>query len=614
MNDDNLLRTTMGLLQTSEAENSRLRKQVKDLLTQLSDSSIVKMAEELSDANCKIKEMQQHKIEMDRERTTLLVVANDFSSLKQENAILQAQNREKDNRIELQNKIIQTLQCDKDSLEKGLAQITLSKQEVEDLKDLLVKQRFTSSSEKSRKLGKKQLDSDAKEKMDYDGSQKNYQSSEDDQDAPTTSSEFSETETKPIPKKRTDYSKNKTFIEKTIYHPCDWSNIPADARQIGETDTFEKITLFPAILQRDIYEFARLVTPQEEFLNTSIPFTPVLEKCGADASLLSFMLVNKYLYHLPIERQVDMFKEYGGEFSKSTLTDWFHKAIKKLRKIEAVLIEHIQKGEYFFIDETTHRVRVLDEQTGKQVYRRKYLWGVKCAAQKLAYYIYKAGSRARSVIVNFLNPIKNLLFTADGYIAYKYFDSNVQENQIRGGCMAHCRRKFVESSDSDPHAQEFINKIGELYGIEQECKAKLLDDESRRKVRQEKSIPILTNIYQRLKIIIDDKSTYYSAAFLKAVNYMKNDWNALIQFVSHGVMEIDNNQAELMMKPVKIGAKNWLFCGSHDAAEDTAFMYSLIESCKLNDIRPREYIEDLLRRITDDQTDYTALLPCNWVK
>ena len=82
----------------------------------------------------------------------------------------------------------------------------------------------------------------------------------------------------------------------------------------------------------------------------------------------------------------------------------------------------------------------------------------------------------------------------------------------------------------------------------------------------------------------------------------------------NGRAEIDNNEAERMMKPICLGRKNYLFCGSEKAAKNTSLIYSLIETCKMNGLRPVKYLANVLRKLIGRETDYTSLLPVNITK
>lgn len=97
----------------------------------------------------------------------------------------------------------------------------------------------------------------------------------------------------------------------------------------------------------------------------------------------------------------------------------------------------------------------------------------------------------------------------------------------------------------------------------------------------------------------------------KAVNYTLNQWKSLKNILKDGAAEISNNLCEQRMKPVKLLLKNCMNIGSENAAENSAFIFSLIESCKLNDIDPQDYLKHLFECILHGKDcDKKALLPC----
>ena len=64
-----------------------------------------------------------------------------------------------------------------------------------------------------------------------------------------------------------------------------------------------------------------------------------------------------------------------------------------------------------------------------------------------------------------------------------------------------------------------------------------------------------------------------------------------------------------MMKHLGIRGENWLQCGSHDTARHTAFKYSLLESGGMNELDFGYYIERVLTRIQEGDTDFHGMLP-----
>jgi transposase len=98
----------------------------------------------------------------------------------------------------------------------------------------------------------------------------------------------------------------------------------------------------------------------------------------------------------------------------------------------------------------------------------------------------------------------------------------------------------------------------------------------------------------------------------KAINYSLYQWDALKLYCSDGTVEIDNNVAENALRCVALGRRNFLFAGSDSGGVRAAEMYSLIATCKLNDIEPRAYLCHVLSHIADHPINRVdELLPWN---
>ncbi|NOG82030.1 transposase [Escherichia coli] len=85
----------------------------------------------------------------------------------------------------------------------------------------------------------------------------------------------------------------------------------------------------------------------------------------------------------------------------------------------------------------------------------------------------------------------------------------------------------------------------------------------------------------------------------KAFAYALNQWPALTYYANDGWVEIDNNIAENALRAVSLGRKNFLFFGSGHGGERGALLYSLIGTCKLNDVDPESYLRHVLGVIAD---------------
>jgi hypothetical protein len=114
-------------------------------------------------------------------------------------------------------------------------------------------------------------------------------------------------------------------------------------------------------------------------------------------------------------------------------------------------------------------------------------------------------------------------------------------------------------------------------------------------------------------LLIRSKKVLPKSPIGDAVHYTLNNWTALTQYLGNGVLNIDNNKAERLMKPIAIGRKNYLFTGNDRGGRAAATIYSLIESCKLNKINPYKYLRDVLTKLPNTlNSDIKSLLPYIW--
>ena len=197
----------------------------------------------------------------------------------------------------------------------------------------------------------------------------------------------------------------------------------------------------------------------------------------------------------------------------------------------------------------------------------------------------------------------------DGYAGFNelFADRKIAES----GCWAHVRRKFfdVHIATGSPIAKEALDRIGQLYGVEETIKG--MGPDHRRRERQQQSKLIAA----ALTTWADDTLPKLSrkSELATAFRYMRSRWPALIRCFDDGRLALDNNPAERALRCVAIGRKNYLFAGSGAGGRRAAAMYALIETAKLNGIDPQAYLADLLTRIGDHPAKrITELLPWNW--
>lgn len=410
-------------------------------------------------------------------------------------------------------------------------------------------------------------------------------------------------------------------VNETVVHRLeDYYTLPEGARFMKRNGKigiyyYTRIERIPERIIKHVYEVASVIMPDDSIEQTMK--TPhIIDKCPLEPSMLAWILVEKYVYHAPINTVKKKLRNAGYNISKSVLGRYFHQGMQALMDLlKDAMHNEVRNAKYLMVDETAELVGIEDEKTGERCYRKKYLWAFFDKVKGMVAYVYEHGSRARKVVLDFLQNFSGYIST-DGYVAYSIFDDAEKHPDItRIGCWTHARRMFVEALESErKECTHMINNIGELFAVEIKAKIAGMDEVARRALRQRESVHILVRILIHLRRLSKDAEIMANPLMKKAVNYMLNQWSSLRTYIISGLVEISNNLCEQRMKPIKLTLKNCQNIGSEDAAERCAFLQSLTESCSLNKINPLEYITSLLDIIykKEEITNKTQLLPCYW--
>jgi transposase len=186
-----------------------------------------------------------------------------------------------------------------------------------------------------------------------------------------------------------------------------------------------------------------------------------------------------------------------------------------------------------------------------------------------------------------------------------------EQGVTEGGCLAQARRKFHELWDphKSPVAEQALKYFAALYEVEREVHD--LTPAERRRLRQEKAVPIAVNFRAWLeaqRVRVPDGS-----ATAKAIDYSLGRWEALTLYLDDGDVPCDNNWVENQIRPIAIGRSNWLFAGSLRAGKRAAAIMSLIHSARLNGHDPYAYLRDVMERLpAQPASRIDELLPHRW--
>lgn len=336
-------------------------------------------------------------------------------------------------------------------------------------------------------------------------------------------------------------------------------------KRIGEEGTrtleFEPGKLYVKEIIRPKYGLKdNTALPQEHqggIVIAGLPLLPIYKGLPG-ASLLAEILLQKYEYHVPFYRQIREFHHLGLKIPENTLHGWFKPACGLLKPLYDEL-----------------KMQVL-------------------AAR------------------NLLEPFKGYL-QSDGYAAYNVFEG--KEGVCLVGCLAHIRRHYETAKEENKSQTEYVlAKIQELYRIEQAADIQGISPEMRMSKRQEQALPILDELEQWMETTCP--KVLPKSRMGQVIAYAYTLWPRMRNYLKDGRLKIDNNLAENAIRPIALSRKNFLFCGNHEAAENTAVICSLLASCKASQVNPREWLTDIIAWLPyyarDKVKDLKELLPNYW--
>jgi transposase len=400
--------------------------------------------------------------------------------------------------------------------------------------------------------------------------------------------------------------------ERVVLEPSeDTSDMKCIGEEITEVLEYKAAEFYVLQYVRPKYVKVQRAAQQDEeeaapIIIASLPSRPI-EKGIPGIALLAYLLISKFVDHLPLYRLSKIFERQGVKIADSTLVDWLKASADLLVPLHEALERLILQSRYLQMDET--RIQVLDsELKGKS--HRGYFWVCYAPVQKLALFQYDP-RRSANLPDRLLDGFEGSLQT-DGYAVYEKYGKRPQVTLC--GCIAHARREFeaLQKTHTEQVAH-ILTQFQHLYAVERQAREKQLSQDQRLALRQELSRPIFDQLHQHLTQQLLNPDLTPKNIFRTAINYSLERWEKLEQFLLDGKIEIDNNLVENTIRPVALGRKNYLFAGNHDAAQRIAMIYSFMACCKMNNINPQEWLQDVLFRIQDHPINkIDDLLPNNW--
>lgn len=387
----------------------------------------------------------------------------------------------------------------------------------------------------------------------------------------------------------------KTFEEDTICEACG-----TQMKRIGEEFVRTEVEFIPAKLRvidyyREVYECRTCRKNGDPYIEKSPMPDPVIPHSFASASSVAYVMHQKFTNGMPLYRQEAEWKNSGLNLSRATMSNWILIASNQwLKPLVDRMHEMMVKEKYLHADET--RVQVLREKN-RSAQTKSYMWVYSTAKECTTpmriyeYHPTRNGDNAKQ----FLKAFSGFLIS-DAYQAY-----NKVDNITRCYCWSHLRRCYTDSLPKNHESMEYtlpataINYCANIFAIEKTIAGK--SAEERLKVRQERIKPIVDDFFAWANDIADRKICLPKSKLGKAITYTLNQKEGLTEFLNDGNIPCTNNLAENTIRPFTVGRRAWLFSGSPDGAKASAYVYSIVETAKANNINPFRYLSYVLKNM-----------------
>ena len=378
--------------------------------------------------------------------------------------------------------------------------------------------------------------------------------------------------------------------------------------KIIDYEISDKLAIKPPqfyILRHKRAKYASASDPGQGVITAPMPPAPI-ERSSADVSLLAYFLICKYMDHLPLNRLSQIFSRSGIHIHRKTMSAWAMQLGDVLAAVYEEMKKQVLAAPSLFIDETTTK----ELNIGKCAIR--YIWvavGGGGGGGDPPYRIYHFGTRQHEQLDRFIGDYSGAVHS-DQYKAY--LKKAQADDFIWQPCGAHARRKFEEAAGfSDGFREWILRQFRRIFLYERVAWKQ--NPEQRLVIRREKEEPIIDEIIRRCKEELVAKTHLPRSKSRKALEYLLTNAPYMKNYIDNPDMRFDNNVAERALRPLTLGRKNWLFVGSERGGRNAAIIYSILQTCKALGVNPQEYLEDVLPRILDHNSNRVAeLLPDRW--
>ena len=372
----------------------------------------------------------------------------------------------------------------------------------------------------------------------------------------------------------------------------------------GMTEDSEQLTVTPKKFEILRYKRSIYRCSCHSCMKTAPTVPRMLPGSTYSDEMILDVVLSKYCDLIPIERYVQMASRSGlMNLPPNTLYDLTHQCAFFVKEVYRRIKDEVFNSRIVYADETPHKML---EGSDKKSW---YLWGF--STPKVCYFDCR-DTRSADVASEILGKSQCEVLVSDVYSGYAKAIrlTNIQRQLLEksliknANCNSHSRRNFFKLRYKYPESCFYLDHYHEIYQLESGARGKPPNEiqEFRDKMKPH---------FEAMKAQAEaEVASYFKGnKYQLALNYLLENFDGLTLCLEDPEVPLDNNQQERLLRSHVVGRKTWYGTHSEQGAETAAILFTIVETCKLNGVNPREYFPDLVEMILTRQK---VLTPSEW--
>ena len=369
--------------------------------------------------------------------------------------------------------------------------------------------------------------------------------------------------------------------------------------------------IFPSIVRKDDPYDRLLKHPRSQGVTWKSPYSEELR---------SQILTEKYVFHLPANRQIKRFKMDGLEMAASTMDDIIEGTCDIIEPLYRLQYQRVMKAMLLAADGSP--IPVLDNEKHKTV--KQYMIEYRSIDTGIPVFLSTppmegikgvSNGRGRKIIEANLSEWTGQALMCDAYAGYDWVK---KAGRVLCRCDAHARRKFESAMKENPKlAKPGLTLHQQIYAVDEMIK--VIEQETGRKMTAEEKVRFRNDnagpLWKTLRLWCAKEIINLSpeTKIYEAMNYLLRHYDELTAYLDIADMPLDNTDTERSIRDMVMGKKAYLYCRNYESVDRACIMYSLFGACKVLGKNPERWLTYVLKHIdTISREDLHKLLPEEW--